>query len=474
MPRLLKLFILIFSFSFLVFRFSNPVISQPQFPPVDKNKVVDLANRWFGNQPLGHHRVNEYFDTILNQSIAAGIDPGITFSIWLHESGASNYLGICQKFGSSQPDSDYCQKVQDFGINNPAIETTYNVSGAVIADHFQDQLSAFLNLSGYYARVCDCADMNSFFAKFRTGSQCMPSACDLAYLEKIKNYYSIITHSASFPLYPQPSIYKSCNFSLNVSPNQCGSSANTSAPANNLLRPNPFALVKEEKQRQISDPNLAPFCAYRPTVVQNVLIDKRQKKITVSGSLTTDFRSFITPFLSAPGGSVGDQRYLADYLEGTAYYLTAPDPNDLTQVLDRLGVFRKLAPASYQDRLKNAMIQRASGKADADAVNQAYGFPTATTQIHDYELNTPYGKFKLSQLEPKPLDNPDALALWQNSTTAKVWPYVPMFTPEDTKGFIQSLPEPGQVSSPQVTEVIHPHLARIYEVSSTIANLLSP
>ena len=77
MPRLLKLFILIFSFSLLVFRFSNPVISQPQFPPVDKNKVVDLANRWFGNQPLGHHRVNEYFDTILNQSIAAGIDPGI-------------------------------------------------------------------------------------------------------------------------------------------------------------------------------------------------------------------------------------------------------------------------------------------------------------------------------------------------------------------------------------------------------------
>ncbi|MCG2691405.1 hypothetical protein L6272_01115, partial [Microgenomates group bacterium] len=227
----------------------------------------------------------------------------------------------------------------------------------------------------------------------------------------------------------------------------CGLTTNISPSTTNPLRPNPFELVKEEKNRQISDPNLAPFCAFRPTVVQNTAA-------AISGTLSVDFRSFITPFLSAPGSTTAEKRYLADYLEGS--------------------VFNKLAPASYQDQLKNAMIARASGNADANTINQAYGFPTATTQIHDYEINAPSGKFKLSKLAPKPLDDPDALAIWLNSPTAQAWPYIPMFTREDSKGFIQSLPEPGQVSLPQVTEVIHPHLARTYEVSSTIANLLSP
>jgi len=107
------------------------------------------------------------------------------------------------------------------------------------------------------------------------------------------------------------------------------------------------------------------------------------------------------------------------------------------------------------------MIMRASANPDADAITKLYGFTPATMQIHDYEISTPLGKFKLSQLEPKPLDNPEALTQWLKSDTAKVWPYIPMFTREDTKGFIEA-------PSGEVHEVKHPHISRTYEVSSAL------
>jgi len=107
-----------------------------------------------------------------------------------------------------------------------------------------------------------------------------------------------------------------------------------------------------------------------------------------------------------------------------------------------------------------------NSKADAAMIEKLYGFKPATVQIHDYEINTPYGKFKLSKLEPKPLDNPDALTKWLTTATAKIWDYVPMFSREDTKGFIQN-------TSGATFTVIHPHLARTYEVSSAL-NLLNP
>ena len=277
---------------------------------------------------------------------------------------------------------------------------------------------------------------------------------------------------------PPPLTPPDFNFSLDCL--HSGSTTNTTPSKTNPLRPNPFDLVKEEQQRQISDPNLALYCAQRPTVVKPPLFPPTQTSI-ISGTLYSNFSQLTTPLLSLSMDKPQTnetRRYLADYLEGRAYYETTPEPQnpDFFQQVDiffRSGVFRKLAPASYQDQLKNAMIQRASGRANTTVINQTYGFPTATTQVHDYELNTPYGKFKLSQLTPKPLDDPQALTTWQNSTTAKIWPYVPMFTREDTKGFVQAVDEPGQNSGNNI-EIIHPHLARTYEVSSALSGLLTP
>ncbi|MCX6817054.1 MAG: hypothetical protein NTZ93_04255 [Candidatus Beckwithbacteria bacterium] len=136
-------------------------------------------------------------------------------------------------------------------------------------------------------------------------------------------------------------------------------------------------------------------------------------------------------------------------------------PSYLTDYLET-DVFLKLAPQNIQDRYKNAMIMRAGPNPDPQTITNLYGFTPATIQIHDYQV----GSLKLSQLQPKPLDDPQALAAWQQSPTAQVWPDVPMFTREDTKGFIEA-------PSGEVHDVIHPHLARTYEVSSALS-LLTP
>ena len=137
-------------------------------------------------------------------------------------------------------------------------------------------------------------------------------------------------------------------------------------------------------------------------------------------------------------------------------------------------VFPKLAPEEYQDRCKNAMILRTDPSPDPSALEALYGFKPATNHIHDYAI--PKSSLTLSKLTPKPSpdpNNPQALIDWENSPTAKVWPNVPMFTREDTKGFIEAAKiPPGQVTRPPYTEVIHPHLARTYEVSSALQMLM--
>ncbi|MDZ7586430.1 MAG: hypothetical protein U0946_01635 [Patescibacteria group bacterium] len=464
MPRLLKIFILVFSFSFLIFRFYTPVSAQTNScicPSSELQKMNTLGMQWLPYPP-------PFAPTDYSQFYIPWIKSNYTakdkflqknVSILPNPESVGCLIAYANKFWTgSKFTSQYVDKVINFAINNnwnPSLllsfwleeshagQTTPIEFGCGSAIGFDAQLNCLANS---VKPIIKDNNFHCFLCGYANYHDC-PVVNDCGWSSEGQS------NITNFPAFIQFYNYLTLGTSSSSPGKLC--SSNTTSPSTVLpLRPNPFELVKEEKDRQISDPNLAPFCAYRPTIVQNTPIDKRQKNITIQGTLNTDFRSFTTPFLSAPGGSVGDQRYLADYLEAD--------------------VFQKLAPASYQDQLKNAMIQRASGSAAADAINQTYGFPTATTQIHDYELNTPYGKFKLSQLEPKPLDNPETLALWQNSPTAQVWPYIPMFTREDTKGFIQSLPEPGQTSSPQVTEVIHPHLARTYEVSSTIANMLSP
>lgn len=302
--------------------------------------------------------------------------------------------------------------------------------------------------------------------------------------------------------------------------NACGQPQPSPIPVNftvHPLRPYPYTLVKEETDKKISDSTLTPYCAMRPTAVQFNVHDKRDPttKIYTIGTLTSNFQSFITPLLSITDPKKPDytlsypdkaQRYLADFLEGRAYYEPFTEPasptlDQQTDLFTRLGVFRKLAPKTYQDKLKRALILRAAGQ--FNSADNPYGFPPATKQIQNYTVgywdganawspNDQHGqKITLKDFVnnwapiPEDSDDPDAYATasaaWQieaNSKWFKLWSYVPMFTREDTKGFIQVLDDTGppgpQTSDKKEVAVIHPHLARTYEVATSLSYLLSP
>jgi hypothetical protein len=167
-----------------------------------KAKFTDLATRWLG---AGNPRIDK-FDEVVSAAQSAGVDPIFTLAIWLNESGASNYQGICLTAGNSDPNSEYCQQVQDFGVNDQNIKTQYDVNGNIKADHFEDQLHAFLNLPAYYLQTCTgnstakCS-MEIFGAMFKPG-QCNPTDNSNAYISGIEQIYKWLQPSQNIACYP--------------------------------------------------------------------------------------------------------------------------------------------------------------------------------------------------------------------------------------------------------------------------------
>ena len=319
---------------------------------------------------------------------------------------------------------------------------------------------------------------------------------------------------------PPPLTPPDFNFSLECLHSiSTGSSSSISTSSNaNLLRPFPKQLVTEEKNRQIDDPNQTLYCAMRPTAVQVNRFDRRDEFIDIKtqGTLIQNFTEFITPLLSITDTTKPDyllpyvdkaQRYLADYLEGRAYYegvteAVNPTPEQQADLFTRLGVFRKLAPKTYQDKLKRAVILRAAGQ--FSSIENPYGFPPATKEIHNYLVaewsgSQVYLKDFVNNWAPlsEEFDQDQAVyaaayEAWKNLDAGKwyqLWPYVPMFTREDSKGYIEIVdsnppPEPWSppgstpveinASNKKTVEVIHPHLSRTYEVSTSLSYLLTP
>ncbi len=275
-----------------------------------------------------------------------------------------------------------------------------------------------------------------------------------------------------------------------------------------------------------------PYCVMRPVPVEQNRLDKREPLVDLKtvGTLTQDFTKFVTPLLSITDPKKSDyslpynekaQRYLADFLEGRAYYeplteTTSQQLNLQTDLFNRLGVFRKLAPASYQDELKRAVILRAANQ--FNPADNPYGFDVASERLHNYvvgywdngvalgtdakrgEKVTLKDYFDNQSWAPltQDLDSisaySQAYGTWKNLDGGKwyrLWPYVPMFTREDSKGTIKivdsnSPPNPAPLHPPGSTpiekntssktsvDVYHPHLARTYEVSTTLSYLLTP
>jgi hypothetical protein len=167
-----------------------------------KEKFEELAKGWLDT---GSPRIDKY-EQVVNASLARGVDPIFTLAIWLHETAASNYLGICNEFGGGNPSSLYCQRIQDFGINRAKDETIINSSGEIIKDNFSNQLGQFVNLPGYYLSKCDlntveCA-WEIFGAMYTASGSCSPNDSSNKYVAGILEIYRWLSPTQQFPCYP--------------------------------------------------------------------------------------------------------------------------------------------------------------------------------------------------------------------------------------------------------------------------------
>jgi len=136
-----------------------------------KTNFLNLAN--YSLPPEGckgpqNNLADEYYDYVVGEAGAAGVNPAFALTIWLAESGASNYC-----MGSTQ----------DFGINDPTIKK-----------NITKQLSRFLALpksSGYL----DCRKksgwkepMHAFLSRFRAGGCDPNNVTGTNYYNEMRNY----------------------------------------------------------------------------------------------------------------------------------------------------------------------------------------------------------------------------------------------------------------------------------------------
>ena len=151
--------------------------------------VIDLAGRWTETQQNpGKNYAKECFNDVINQSVAKGVNPALTLTIWLNESGASNYTSSVTSCVT-----------QDFGINKPEI-----------ASDFKAQLNGFLALPGSLGYE-DCAydeDQNweapihGFLNRFKQGGCDPTDEVGNNYYELIQREWEFLNLSCPFPDYP--------------------------------------------------------------------------------------------------------------------------------------------------------------------------------------------------------------------------------------------------------------------------------
>ena len=95
-----------------------------------KSNFIDLANRWAtGCTGADNNMADECYNWVVSTAIGSGVNPAFALTIWLNESGASNYC-------AGGPTT------QDFGINLPAL---YKNIG--------EQLRVFSNMAKM--KLCD-------------------------------------------------------------------------------------------------------------------------------------------------------------------------------------------------------------------------------------------------------------------------------------------------------------------------------
>ena len=200
------------------------------------------------------------------------------------------------------------------------------------------------------------------------------------------------------------------------------------------------------------------------------------------GIVTIDSSEITIPFVGKKGME-NEQKYLADYFEGTGYYYRPPynlsSPAERRRVIEEGGVWRKLAPQFLQDEYKKEMVDRAI-RSLAGTIGEG--------AIHDYIITYSGESARLSEFVnhfPPELgveNYQEKYEAWRRSDGGKwyrLWNAVPMFSREDTIGYIY--PYLGAkyydvftILNPDAQIDKIPHLARLYEVTQAINKTLWP
>ena len=204
--------------------------SNANYSGASHDHYLDLATRMVAGCPKGHY-ADECYGDVVCQASNKGVDPGFALTIWLNESGASNYAHL--------------DSVQDFGING----------GGVSGHDFSAQLERFLTLAssgdsyidnyagscgGISGAVAQAAAANSgldpkvvaWGAVYLSGNACNTTA-GVTYITSIATEYNWVTGSTlSWPLTGGGSV-SGCSFSgTNSGYNTCDSQGTSTTPGN--------------------------------------------------------------------------------------------------------------------------------------------------------------------------------------------------------------------------------------------------
>jgi len=187
------------------------------------------------------------------------------------------------------------------------------------------------------------------------------------------------------------------------------------------------------------------------------------------GLVTIDPSNTTIPFVGKKGGE-DEQKYLADYFEGTDKYYA--NYSDTTEAINHEGVFRKIAPLQVQDNLKKQMVYRAIQSKAGKILEGA---------IHDYLVEYGGESALLSEFADNyPPKDPQERGKWEKETMwGRLWATVPMFSREDTPGqidpYLGSRPKDTfEILNPEAQIEKVPHVARLYEVSQAINRIILP
>ena len=159
----------------------NQNVSAQSFDGVSKEKFEELASRWVANR--GKNYAQECYNDVILRAKREGVDPAFALTIWLNESGASNYT----------QNSDISGIVEDFGIHGQA---------SAPPQDFNAQITYFLKLKHTYT----CPELSAWEAwgnMYRWGScnenDAVKRQVGIDYYKGIEMVYGWVTNGRKLP-----------------------------------------------------------------------------------------------------------------------------------------------------------------------------------------------------------------------------------------------------------------------------------